>query len=75
MATKKRVKKTKPSNDYKSALHNLGNLIDEMGRLLYKAQKNGDKIAMWTLTFIYDDLIKLHNRLGNTRLTVKGDQS
>jgi hypothetical protein len=49
--------------------------IGEISHLLQDAQKNHDLVAVWTLGFIYDDLIKNHTRLGNVRLTIKGNQT
>lgn len=67
--------KQKKKASYKDALIELDNLIHTTGLLLSDAQKNEDKIAIWTLTFVYEDLIKTYSRLGNIRLTVKGDQT
>lgn len=72
MATKKKQIKTVT---YKIALDSIEESIAQTSLLLHDAQKNGDKIAMWALTFIYDDLIKSYHRLGNIRMTIKGDQT
>jgi len=72
MATKK--KKQIKTLTYQETLDSIESAIGSTSLLLSDAQKNGDKIAMWALTFIYDDLIKSYHRLGNIRLTIKGDQ-
>lgn len=69
------AEKQKKKASYKDALMELDKLIHTTGLLLSDAQKNGDQIAMWTLTFVYEDLIKSYHRLGNVRLTVKGDKT
>ncbi len=72
MAAKKKQIKT---GTYKATLDSIEESIGRISLLLLDAQKNGDKIAMWALTFIYDDLIKSYHRLGNIRTTIKGDQT
>lgn len=76
MSTKKSAQKKKiKTGNYTSALVSIEKSIAETSQLLYDAQKNGDKIAMWALAFIYDDLIKSYHRLGNIRNTIKGDRT
>jgi len=77
MATKKKrpAKKPQKTESYLETLSDLENLISRFARLIQDAQRNGDLIAIWTLTHMYDDMIKTYHRLGNIRLTVKGDRS
>ncbi len=70
------MKKTKQikTSTYRNAGELIARSIREVALLLSDAQKNHDLVAVWTLGFIYDDLIKNHTRLGNVRLTIKGNQ-
>jgi hypothetical protein len=75
MATKKVTQKKKiKTGSYKTALESIEIAIAETQSVLYDAQKNGDKLAAWGLTFVYDDLIKQYHRLGNIRNTIKGNR-
>jgi len=73
MAARK-TKKQQKLGSYHDTLSQMENVIGETAKLIVDAQKNGDKIAAWGLTFIYDDLIKSYHRLGNLRNTIKGNR-
>lgn len=50
----------------------LNDAIVEVIRLQANAFDNKDMIAQWVLGELYEDLVKLSNRLGNIQLTIKG---
>lgn len=71
MATKKKSK----TATYTEAIRALADLAVICGRLHNDAKINGDKIAMWAMGMIYEDMVQAHVRLGNIRLTIKGPKS
>lgn len=74
MAKPKSKKRTK-CMDYAKVLKKLEEIIPEVGRLSTLARANGDMIASWMMATVYEDLCVNHRRIGNIRLTIKGDQS
>lgn len=70
----KRKKSKVGKGSYFLAQWGLSDAIHEVILLQTKALNNGDQIAQWALGELYEDLVKSSNRLGQIRLTVKGDR-
>lgn len=69
----RRLKKPRRTGSYEDARELVGKTIREVSHLITDAKNNGDKIALWGLTFVWEDLIKSYHRIGNMKTTCKGD--